>query len=84
VDHVKVAEGLGCKALRVFAPDDIGPALESAKKLTAAHRVPVIVEVITERVTDASMGTDIDNITEFEDLADGGAGAPTSIYAMLD
>ena len=25
VDHVKVAEGLGCKAIRVFEPDDILP-----------------------------------------------------------
>ena len=68
VDHVKVAEGLGCKALRVFEPDRIGPALEEAKKLAADYRVPVIVEVITERVTNVSMGTEIDAITEFEDL----------------
>ncbi|ETJ31869.1 Glyoxylate carboligase, partial [human gut metagenome] len=26
VDHVKVAEGLGCKAIRVFKPEDIPPA----------------------------------------------------------
>ena len=31
VDHVKVAEGLGCKAIRVFEPDDLLPALERAK-----------------------------------------------------
>ena len=38
VDHVKVAEGLGCKAIRVFEPDEILPALEQAKKLM--RRVP--------------------------------------------
>jgi tartronate-semialdehyde synthase len=27
VDHVKVVEGLGCKAIRVFKPEDIAPAL---------------------------------------------------------
>ncbi|MBO0841405.1 MAG: glyoxylate carboligase, partial [Sciscionella sp.] len=59
VDHVQVAEGLGCKALRVFDPEDIGPALERAKKLLAEYRVPVIVEVILERVTNVSMGTEI-------------------------
>ncbi len=31
VDHVKVVEGLGCKAIRVFDPEEIAPALEKAK-----------------------------------------------------
>ncbi len=35
VDHVKVAEGLGCKAIRVFKPEDIAPAFEQAKALMA-------------------------------------------------
>jgi glyoxylate carboligase len=84
VDHVKVAEGLGCKAIRVFEPDEILPALEQAKKLIVEYRVPVIVEVILERVTNVSMGVEIDNITEFEELAAEGADAPTSLYANLD
>jgi tartronate-semialdehyde synthase len=84
VDHVKVAEGLGCKAIRVFEPGDILPALEQAKKLIVEHRVPVIVEVILERITNVSMGLQIDNITEFEELALSGAHAPTSLYANLD
>jgi tartronate-semialdehyde synthase len=69
VDHVKVAEGLGCKALRVRTPGEILPALEEAKKLMAEFRVPVVVEIILERVTNISMGTDIDSIVEFEELA---------------
>jgi tartronate-semialdehyde synthase len=83
VDHVKVVEGLGCKALRVFEPDGILPALQQARKLLAEHRVPVVVEVILERVTNISMGTEIDNVIEFEELARSAADAPTAI-ALLD
>jgi len=84
VDHVKVAEGLGCKAIRVFEPVQILPALEQAKKMIVEHRVPVVVEVILERVTNVSMGLEIDAITEFEELAASGADAPTALYANLD
>ncbi|MEO7070393.1 MAG: thiamine pyrophosphate-dependent enzyme, partial [Nostocoides sp.] len=84
VDHVKVAEGLGCKAIRVFDPEDILPALEQAKKLLVEHRVPVIVEVILERVTNVSMGVSIAGVTEFEDLAESGQDAPTALFANLD
>jgi tartronate-semialdehyde synthase len=84
VDHVKVAEGLGCKAIRVFEPDQIAPALEKAKAMMHAFRVPVIVEVILERVTNISMGgADIANVVEFEELAERGEDAPTAI-SMLD
>jgi tartronate-semialdehyde synthase len=68
VDHVKVAEGLGCKALRVFEPDGILPALEEAKKLMVEHEVPIVVEVILERVTNVAMGTELDNVVEFDEL----------------
>jgi len=84
VDHVKVAEGLGCKALRVFEPDEIGPALEQAKELMEQFQVPVVVEAILERVTNVSMGTELDNVTEFEELALTGPDAPTAAYANLD
>ncbi|HEY6577275.1 MAG TPA: glyoxylate carboligase [Mycobacterium sp.] len=83
VDHVKVAEGLGCKAIRVTEPDDLLPAFERAKELMREHRLPVVVEVILERVTNVSMGTEIDNVVEFEDLALAGEDAPTAI-ALLD
>jgi tartronate-semialdehyde synthase len=83
VDHVKVAEGLGCKAIRVFDPDDILPALEKAKALAQEFSVPVVVEMVLERVTNVSMGTELDNVVEFEELADRGEDAPTAI-ALLD
>jgi tartronate-semialdehyde synthase len=82
VDHVKVAEGMGCKALRVQEPAEILPALEQAKKLMAEFRVPVVVEVILERVTNISMGTEIDNVVEFEELATRGEHAPTALGAL--
>ncbi|WP_058040733.1 glyoxylate carboligase, partial [Burkholderia pseudomallei] len=78
VDHVAVAEGLGCKALRVFKPEEIAPALERARQMTAEFSVPVVVEVILERVTNISMGAEIDAINEFEDLADKAEHAPTA------
>jgi tartronate-semialdehyde synthase len=83
VDHVKVAEGLGCKALRVQRPDELLPSFEQAKKLMAEFRVPVVVEVILERVTNISMGTELDNVVEFEELAVSPDQAPTAI-ALLD
>jgi tartronate-semialdehyde synthase len=82
VDHVQVAEGLGCKAIRVFEPDQLGEAFDQARKLMAEFRVPVVVEVILERVTNISMGTELDNVTEFEELALRGEDAPTAIVLL--
>jgi tartronate-semialdehyde synthase len=70
VDHVKVAEGLGCKAIRVRDPEELSAAFEKAQAMMAEFRVPVVVEVILERVTNIAMGTRIDEIQEFEELAD--------------
>ncbi|CAE6912446.1 glyoxylate carboligase [Pseudomonas marincola] len=83
VDHVAVVEGLGCKAIRVFEPNDLQAAFAKAKALMEEHRVPVVVEVILERVTNISMGTEINAINEFEELAARGADAPSAI-ALLD
>jgi tartronate-semialdehyde synthase len=82
VDHVKVAEGLGCKALRVFDPAELPDAFTQARKLMAEFRVPVVVEVILERVTNISMGTEIDAVTEFEELAVRGEDAPTAVILL--
>lgn len=83
VDHVAVAEGLGCKALRVFRPEDIAPAMKKAQSMLSEFNVPVIVEVILERVTNIAMGAEIDAINEFEELATKPEHAPTAI-ALLD
>ncbi|MBX6689794.1 glyoxylate carboligase [Pseudomonas sp. USTB-Z] len=82
VDHVAVVEGLGCKAIRVFEPFEIAPALREAQRMAQEHRVPVVVEVILERVTNISMGTEIDAVNEFEELAVFASDAPTSIMPL--
>ncbi|MBC8742417.1 glyoxylate carboligase [Paraburkholderia sp. UCT31] len=83
VDHVAVAVGLGCKAIRVLKPEELKPALQKAQSMLAEFNVPVIVEVILERVTNISMGTEIDAINEFEELAEKREDAPTAI-SLLD
>jgi tartronate-semialdehyde synthase len=83
VDHVAVAEGLGCKAIRVFKPEELKPALQKAQSMLGEFNVPVIVEVILERVTNISMGTEIDAVNEFEELAAKREDAPTAI-GLLD
>jgi tartronate-semialdehyde synthase len=68
MDHAKVVEGMGCKALRVTDPDKIESALSQARHMAHDLRVPVVVEVILEKVTNISMGVEIDKINEFEDV----------------
>ena len=70
VDHVKAVEAMGCLAVRVFDPKQMADAFRAARRISAERRVPVVVEVITERVTNISMGLEIDNITEFEEILD--------------
>ena len=83
VDHIAVVEGLGCKAIRVLDANDLPAAFAKAQQLMEEHRVPVVVEIILERVTNISMGTEINAINEFEELAARGADAPTAI-SLLD
>jgi tartronate-semialdehyde synthase len=68
VDHVAVAEGLGCKALRVRSPNEFKEAFAKAEALMAEHQVPVVLEFILERVTNVSMGTELHNVNEFEEV----------------
>src|SRR5213596_2736496 len=83
VAHVAVVEGLGCKAIRVHQQEEIAPAIRQAEKWMAEFQVPVVIEIILERVTNIAMGTEIDNIIEFEELAKGKEDAPTAV-ALLD
>jgi tartronate-semialdehyde synthase len=70
VDHVAVAEGLGCKAIRVRTPEEFPWAFEQARKWMKEFQVPVVVEAILERVTNVSMGPEIDKVVESEEILD--------------
>ncbi len=83
VDHVAVVEGLGCKAIRVHRQEEIDPAIEQARRWMDEYRVPVVIEIILERVTNIAMGTEIDAINEFEPLAERPEDAPTAV-GLLD
>ena len=45
-------------------------AFATAREWMAEYKVPVVVEFILERVTNIAMGTEIDNIVEFEEVLD--------------
>jgi tartronate-semialdehyde synthase len=59
-------EGMGAFGRRVERPEDIRDALEWAVAAAEEHRRPVLVEIITERETNAPMGAALDAIVEFE------------------
>jgi tartronate-semialdehyde synthase len=70
VDHVRATEAFGGIGVRVFEPSDLARTLQWAREEAATRRLPVVVDVITERVTNIAMGAEIDAITEFEELID--------------
>ncbi|TFH55888.1 glyoxylate carboligase [Glutamicibacter arilaitensis] len=82
VDHVKVAEGLGCKAVRIEDPSQLAAGFAQANALAEEHQVPVVVEVILEKVTNIAMGAQLDAVNEFEDLALEPGDAPTALMPM--
>ena len=81
---VEIATDSGCVIATLRRPaarNRISGAM--ARELMAQHSVPVVVEFILERVTNIAMGTEIDNVVEFEELAKGKEDAPTAV-ALLD
>lgn len=62
VDYVKVAEGLGCAAERIFKPEDISGAFKRAIE----SKKPYVIDIIVEEQTDCSMGGSIAAVREFE------------------
>jgi tartronate-semialdehyde synthase len=61
---------MDCKAIRVTDPNDARAAFATAREWIARYSVLVVVEFILERVTNIAMGTEIDNIIEFEEVLD--------------
>ena len=71
------------KAIRVRKQEQIDPAIEQAEKWMAQYKVPVVIEIILERVTNIAMGTEINNVIEFEELAASREDAPSAV-GLLD
>ena len=83
VDHVKVVEGLGCNSIRVWKQEEIDPAIRQAYQWMAELKVPLVIEIMLERITNISMGTEIDKVMEFEELAVSPADALSDV-GLLD
>jgi tartronate-semialdehyde synthase len=71
IDNVAVMEAMGAIGRRVRRPEEIKGALEWAVRASEERRVPVLVEVMVERETNAAMGLSIDRINEYEPILDG-------------
>lgn len=61
IDYVKVGQGLGCYAERVFDPNEIGAALKRAQE----SGKPAVIDVICDPNVDCSMGSSLANVREF-------------------
>ncbi len=70
VDFVKVAEGLGCKAIRVTKKEEVGPALEEA----IASKEPVVLDCMIAEDDKVfpmvSPGAAISEVFDADDLAE--------------
>ena len=71
IDNVMIMEAMGALGRRVRRPEEIKGALEWAVRASEERRVPVLVEIMCERETNAAMGLSIDKINEFEPILDG-------------
>jgi tartronate-semialdehyde synthase len=71
IDNVKVMEAMGALGRRVTNPEELQEAFDWAVKTSEERRVPVLVEVMCERETNAAMGLSIDKINEYEPILDG-------------
>ncbi len=70
IDHVKAMEAMGGIGRRVTEPGDLAAALAWAVEEANTKSLPVLVEVITERETNAPMGAAINSIKEWEEIED--------------
>jgi tartronate-semialdehyde synthase len=67
---VRATEAFGGVGVRVFEPSDLARTLQWAREEAVTRRLPLVVDVITERVTNVAMGAEIDAITEFDEFID--------------
>ncbi len=71
IDNVAIMEAMGAMGRRVHRPEDMRGAFEWASRTSEEKGVPVLVEVMCERETNAAMGLSIDKINEYEPILDG-------------
>jgi len=71
IDNVMVMQAMGAQGRRIDRPEDIQEALDWAVKTSEERRIPVLVEIMCERDTNAAMGVSIDKINEYEPIIDG-------------
>jgi tartronate-semialdehyde synthase len=64
-------EAMGALGRRISKPDEIRPTIEWAIQASEQAQVPVLVEIIVDRETDAAMGKSIDSINEYEPIEEG-------------
>jgi tartronate-semialdehyde synthase len=83
IDHVGVMEAMGALGRRVTEPGDVADTLRWAVDASEEHQLPVLVEIMTERDTDAAMGVAIDAINEYEPVLDGAYERPGTVVGAL-
>lgn len=71
IDNVAIMEAMGAMGRRVHRPEDMREAFDWASRASEEKGVPVLVEVMCERETNAAMGLSIDKINEYEPILDG-------------
>jgi tartronate-semialdehyde synthase len=71
IDNVGVMEAMGALGRRVTNPVEIESAFDWAVRTSEERRLPVLVEIMCERETNAAMGLSIDKINEYEPILDG-------------
>ena len=68
-DNVKIMEAYGCAGRRVTEPSEITDALAWARKEAARTSRPVLVEIMIDRAANASMGSALNTVVEFEPVS---------------
>lgn len=71
IDNVAIMDAMGATGKRVHRPEDIKETFEWAVRTSEERGIPVLVEVMCERETNAAMGLSIDRINEYEPILDG-------------
>jgi tartronate-semialdehyde synthase len=61
IDYVKVAEGFGCLAERVFTPDELAAALGRARDAGRTY----VIDVICDKDQLCDMGAGLDSVKSF-------------------